>query len=299
MTVLNQAFNYAACVDGRGFLHRLAQLGIVAGSGDAPPKVGAMKMADFAALDQQGKVHLIECKGTQHSDYALHQAIAEGVLQKQSLVCSSPGMERRLIGQRLVVGTRLSQETARRSSRVVVVDPAPDGERIVMQPPAPQIMLAEAAIRLDVSRAVGAAGAELTARVLSLADRQVEAPSLEGPAQRQRAQQAFSEDEADLDAFEAHDDYWVGERVVVPLLEPLQISGATYRYAKLTKAVSKRLLAEVREAGQSSILFQEQYPDTAGLIGKSIEIAEGATATIMRPGIALTEVTLMDRRGKP
>lgn len=66
MSVLYSAFSYTACVDGRAFLHRLCQLGLLASSGGSPPKVGSMKMADYAALDVSGKFHLIECKGTQH-----------------------------------------------------------------------------------------------------------------------------------------------------------------------------------------------------------------------------------------
>jgi hypothetical protein len=45
-------------------------------------KVGAMKMADYAALDSSGKFHLIECKGTQHSPGGLASAMADGQLQK-------------------------------------------------------------------------------------------------------------------------------------------------------------------------------------------------------------------------
>ena len=298
MTVLYRAFDYTECVDGRAFLHRLAQLGALGGAGATPPKVGSMKMADFVALDQKGKVHLIECKGTQHSTSALTSALEDGVQQKQSLICSSPGMERRLIGQRLVVGTLLTHETAKTPTRVLVVDPAPDGEEMVLQPRAPQSLLAEAAMRLDISRAVGAAVAERTARVLSLVDRPMDGAALEGPEQRQRAQQAFSEDEPNLTSFEAHGEYWLGERVVVPLLEPLQVQGAVFKYALLTKAVSKRLLGEVRQAGQTSVLFQEQYPETAGLTGKVVELAEGSTAAIIRPGISLAEVTLMERRAQ-
>jgi hypothetical protein len=82
MAILYGAFDYTACVDGRAFLHRLSQLGLLASTGGFAPKVGAMKMADYAALDSSGKFHLIECKGTQHSPGGLASAMADGQLQK-------------------------------------------------------------------------------------------------------------------------------------------------------------------------------------------------------------------------
>ena len=91
-----------------------------------------MKMADYAALDGAGKFHLIECKGTQHSAGALAAAMADGQSQKQSLICASPGAERRLIGQRLVVGAHMVLESAKRDTQVVVMDPAPLADEPVM-----------------------------------------------------------------------------------------------------------------------------------------------------------------------
>ncbi len=297
MTVLDRAFDYVACIDGREYLHRLAQLGLVKGQGGNPPKVGTMKMADFAALDRHGKVHLIECKGTQHSEAALNRAIADGQYQKRSMVCSSRGAEQRLIGQRLVVGTRLALETGQKPTKVIVVDPAPlEDEPVILQARIPQPKMAEAAMRLEVSRALGAAGAERTAVVIAQADRSSDAPALEGPEQRTRTQAAFSHDEASLQGFTAQDDFWLGERVIAPLLEPLVLDGTIYRYARLVKGVSKRLLAELREAAEASVLFQQQYRDTAELMQQTRVVANGVRAAIIRPGVSLTEVTLLSHR---
>lgn len=297
MTVLYDTFDYVACVDGRAFLHRLAQHGLLASDDGMPPKVGTMKMADFAAVDSAGKFHLIECKGTQHSRTALDKAVADGRAQKLSLVCSSRGAERRLIGQRLVMGTQLMLENAVMPTRVVVSDPAPDREApVVLAPRVPLATLVESAIRLDIARAIGAAGAERTAIAIAQSDRPFDAPALEGPEQRQRAQAAFAEDEDGLESFFEYDDGWVGERVTVPLLETLALDGTVYRYARLIKAVSKELLAEIREAGVSATLFQEQYPRTAGLIGGGRTVVDGNRVVLLRPGISLSEIALLQRR---
>lgn len=299
MGVLYDAFDYVACVDGRAFLHRLAQHGFLAGDDGMPPKVGKMKMADFAAVDAAGKFHLIECKGTQHSSTALDNAMADGREQKLSLVCSSRGAEQRLFGQRLVVGTQLTLENAVRPTRVVVQDPSPDRETpVVLAPRVPLATLVEPAIRLDIARALGAAGAERTAVAIAQSDRPSDAPALEGPQQRQRAQAAFARDEGRLESFFDYDDGWVGERVTVPLLEPLALDGTVYRYARLVKAVSKELLAEIREAGAAATLFQQQYPRTAALLSRWRTVVEGNRAMILRPGISLSEVALLQRRAE-
>jgi len=41
-----------------------------------------------------------------------------------------------------------------------------------------------------------------------------------------------------LETFFDYDDGWVGARVTVPLLEPLALDCAVYRYARLVKVVS-------------------------------------------------------------
>ncbi|MBL8569576.1 MAG: hypothetical protein JNK84_10895 [Phreatobacter sp.] len=55
MSVLYSAFDYIGCVDGRAFLHRMHNLGLLESPGEPPPKAGSMKMADFAAIDARGK----------------------------------------------------------------------------------------------------------------------------------------------------------------------------------------------------------------------------------------------------
>jgi hypothetical protein len=297
MTVLYEAFDYVACVDGRAFLHRLAQHGLVASQDGMPPKVGTMKMADYAAVDAAGKFHLIECKGTQHSSTALGTAMADGRVQKLSLVSSSRGAEQRLIGQRLVVGTHLTLENAVRPTRVVVQDPAPDRETpVVLAPRLPLATLLEPAIRLDIARALGAAGAQQTAVAVAQSDRPFDAPALEGPQQRQRVQAGFADDEGRLETFFDYDDGWVGERVTVPLLEPLSLDGTVYRHARLVKAVSKELLTEIREASAAATLFQQQYPRTTGLLAGGRTIVDGNRAVILRPGISLSEIALLQHR---
>jgi hypothetical protein len=182
MSVLYAAFDYTACVDGRAFLHRLGQLELLASSGGMPPKVGTMKMADYAAVDSDRRFHIIECKGTQQAYSSLAVAMEEGQLQKRSLVCESPATERRLIGQRLVVGTALTLETSNRNTRVVVMDPAPFSEEpAVLRAGVTKEELREPALRLEVSRALGTAGSFRAAEAIGQMGLPDYYPALTGP----------------------------------------------------------------------------------------------------------------------
>lgn len=297
MSVLYGAFNYSACVDGRAFLHRLSQLGLLASQGGKPPKVGSMKMADFAALDSTGKYHLIECKGTQDSRSALLTAMSNGVPQKQSVVCGTTGAERRLIGQRLVIGTHLMLENSAKSTTVRITDPAPVGEDpTTLAPRVATSAFIEPAIRLELARALGTAGAVRTGAAIAESDRLAEAPALTGVASRNRAQRALDLDELELERFDEFGQAWIGERVTMPLLEPLQYSDETYRFARMTKGVSIDVVGELREGAASTPLFQELYPAITGRLGPAKVIAGDADASILRPGISLSSVELLKKR---
>lgn len=297
MSVLYGAFNYTACIDGRAFLHRLSQLGLLASPGGKPPKVGTMKMADFAALDGSGKYHLIECKGTQDTKSALLTAMSNGVSQKQSLVCGSTGAERRLIGQRLVVGAHLVLENSTKSTTVRITDPAPlEEDPTSLAPRVPTNAFIEPAIRLELARSLGTAGAVRTAAAVAESDRPAEAAALTGAAPRNRAQRAFSLDEPELERFDEYGQTWIGERVVMPLLEPLQYGDAIYRFARMIKGVSIDVLGELREGTAPTPFFQEQYPAITSRLRPAKVITGDADASILRPGISLSSVELLKTR---
>ena len=256
MSVLYSAFAYVACVDGRAFLHRMHSLGLLASPGGSPPKVGLMKMADFAAIDARGKVHLIELKSTQSSPAALATAMANGQLQKRSLVCATPAAERRLIGQRLVAGSLLTLENSSRGSEVTIMDPAPNEDKAVTLTPSVRTPeLEEPALRMQVGRLLGAAGAFRTSTAISESDIPTGVRALEGPAQRDRVQSAIGEDRERLSEFEDFGDQWRGEEIIAPLLAPLAAGDHVYRRAHLRQGVSESLFGDLREGGGRTAFF--------------------------------------------
>jgi hypothetical protein len=297
MSVLYAAFNYTACVDGRAFLYRLGQLGLLASYGGMSPKVGTMKMADYAAVDARGRFHIIECKGTQQAYSTLGAAMTEGQSQKRSLACQSVAAERRLIGQRLVVGTALTLESSSRDTRVVVMDPAPLAEEpAVLRATISTEELREPALRLEVSRALGTAGSFRAAEAIGQIDLPEGHPVLIGPDQRDRVQAALSQDEAELERFGNYGESWRGEQVTVPLIAPLTVGDRTYRFARMSRGISDRLAGELREGGAATPLFQDLYPETSSLFGAG-KVETGETyAALVRPGISLSTVELLGVR---
>lgn len=294
MAVLYSAFAYVGCVDGRAFLHRMNSLGLLASSGGLPPKVGSMKMADFAAIDQRGKFHLIEIKGTQASPAALAQAMAGGQLQKRSLVCATPAAERRLIGQRLVTGMLLTLENNSRGSEVVVMDPAPDEEEAVaLKANVRSPELEEPALRMQIGRLLGAAGAFQTSVAISEADIPSGAPALEGPAQRDRVLRAIAEDSERIGGFESHGEQWRGEVIVAPLLAPLAAGDHVYRRACIRQGVSEALFGDLREGGGRTAFFQDAYPSVGGRLSAPKVDSGESYAVLIRPGVSISSVELL------
>lgn len=297
MEVLYRAFDYSACIDGRAFLHRLNQIGLLAGDGGLPPKVGMMKMADYAAVDSGGKFHIIECKGSQGSVSALTAAMADGVFQKQSLICSSPAAERRLIGQRLVTGVSLVLEGAQRDTRVIITDPAPlvEGSAELIEAVSARA-LHEPALRLEVARTLGTAGAFRAATAMAETDRPADYPALNGPDQRGRIRSAVIDDEIGLSSFEAFGEAWIGESTVVPLLEPIVLADRVFRSAHLRKGVSRLLMEELRGGQGGGPLFQDLYPDATQRLAVNKVVAGETDAHLIRPGISISSIELIERK---
>ena len=103
-------------------------------------------------------------------------------------------------------------------------------------------------------------------------------------------------DEPELERFDEFGQSWIGERVVMPLLEPLRYGDEIYRFARMTKGVSIDVVGELREGTASTPLFQEQYPAITRRLGSAKVIAGDADASIIRPGISLSSVELLKKR---
>ncbi len=81
-------------------------------------KNGAAKTPDFVALDNKGRIILLECKGSQSSHAALRKAMEAGKLQKGNVTSASSPVYRSL-----VMGLFIPQHNSSQSSIIRISDP--------------------------------------------------------------------------------------------------------------------------------------------------------------------------------
>lgn len=81
-------------------------------------KKGPAKSPDFIVLDENKNLHLLECKGTQHSVSSSEKQLKRGMDQVSSI--DDPND---IIDQRLVIGTYIANYSSKNISQINVIDP--------------------------------------------------------------------------------------------------------------------------------------------------------------------------------
>ena len=104
----------------------LRHCGGIASARRQPGKRGPSKSPDFVFEDANGRINLVEAKGTQGKQSALTSQMDIGYDQKNAIDFHVPGAE----GIRLVVGTRIPL-AGNGAMQIVVNDPPMDVERIL------------------------------------------------------------------------------------------------------------------------------------------------------------------------
>lgn len=294
MMILYSAFRYGRWLNGREYLRNLANRGLLANVAGQPPKVGSMKMADYAARDRWGRFHLIECKGTGNSRTALDNAMLTGVSQKHSLVCANPADEKRLIGQRLITGVLLKLEKARTDTVVIIADPSPRFQPAQLIADATRASVASSLVEAELASALGSAGAVYSAQLVAESSSSEFQSRLLDAETRASVEAAIEADRASLETFEARGEMWIGQRSTVPLWEPIEVGGKRYRYAHLAFGVAKRVFDAAKSYATSSPRLQSDLRKTARGNREVLE-AEDARASIIRRGFSFSYIDLRDR----
>ena len=141
-------------VDGRQFI---INMGVIeAATGKRLPKVGRQKCPDFILEDHHGKLHVLECKGTQSGRGYLERAMRTGMIQKRGI-----RVAKALRGESLVIGLSLAGEGEDRDSELVVIDPEDEPLTVVRESEARKAT--EILTRLSLARALNLNGFSLMA----------------------------------------------------------------------------------------------------------------------------------------
>ena len=120
------------------------------------PKVGKGKCPDFVLEDLAGKLHVLECKGTQSGTGYLASAMVTGCAQKHGIKVA-----RELRGESLVIGLSLTGEGDDHESELVVTDP--EDEPLTVVGKSDEKKVDEVLSRLRLARALNLSGFSRTA----------------------------------------------------------------------------------------------------------------------------------------
>lgn len=219
---LSSRFSYGNVVDGYAAMRDLERKKIATFL-PKKNKSGPDKCPDFIAYDAQGKIHILECKGSQSGPKYSAKQVVRGRQQKRNVQFTNPS----IVDQRLVTAFSFAEVKAHWESTLLVVDPPPDETsiyyRVTLESANPIIATVR---RLTVLRGLLLAGANDVAS---------HAFPIETGASREEAPQPVHE------PFVAGNRDWVGQtyelRFPIPIrfADDLLVRGCRARYGVAPK----------------------------------------------------------------
>lgn len=156
------------------------------------PKRGPPKTPDLLAVDGRGKIHVLECKGTQSTKKALKDAVELGIRQKKNLISAGP---KSIIESCMVGGIFVPQHSSRESAELLFVDPPVD----------PRIGALE---ELGASRVSTAIRRHSLAKSLALCGLWDLSEALDTPSNNINAKVALEENGLKLHEYKREDNMW-------------------------------------------------------------------------------------------
>jgi hypothetical protein len=121
-----------------------------------PGKRGPAKSPDFIAIDSHGRLHILECKGTQSSTDYLLSALESGIDQKNNFTNSTP------FASSMVGGIFVPQHSSPEEAVLMYIDPQPDA-RLRQLAELPRTTIEQGIYRISLAKELMAAGLWRTA----------------------------------------------------------------------------------------------------------------------------------------
>jgi hypothetical protein len=118
----------------------------------SPQKKGAAKSPDFIAVDGLGRLHILECKGTQSSRHYLKKAIGKGREQKGNVSSTSGIFKTSMVG-----GIYVPLYESREEAEIVFTDPDP-GDEIIALGKLGRPAIADGVRRVSLAKMLSAVG---------------------------------------------------------------------------------------------------------------------------------------------
>jgi hypothetical protein len=289
LDILFTRFSYSSYADGMSFLRLARQADILENANASVPKRGPQKTPDFVFLTTTGRLHFVECKGSQSGTAALRRAMAGGVAQKRSIAFRSSSLERNLVDQRLVVGLFAARQSMRQRSVLLIADPPPDGPFFISRSASAEEVLDQVR-RAHLIRILLAAGMIETARVIL--DFGLLPRSRSGWPDRLR--RATATDRERVSPLAGGEGRWRGRRIELDLPVPVAFDDRVYTRVQLQYGIDEGIIDILNEpSGSSSTLISQRFPGLVERFGRAEAIGRGAAADITDPGLHIARLKLL------
>lgn len=129
-----------------------------------PSKRGPAKSPDFIAVDDQGRLHVLECKGTQSSVKYLVSALESGIRQKNNFTNATP------FASSMVGGIFVPQHSSHEDAVLMYIDPEPDPRLRALGNLSPDL-IEQGIYRISLAKELMAAGLWRAASALERRER--------------------------------------------------------------------------------------------------------------------------------
>lgn len=297
MLWLDQALGFTHIEDGRYFIeHILPSLkGTYTGKG----KRGPGKSPDFACFDKAGKVHIVECKGTQNTlkfrdSQLYHKPISKpatgGQVQKKTVM-----LPPNRAGERLACGLFIASD-ASQNTHLAIADPE---DEVIMKMDKDETYL------IDDTMARGAASRFLQSVAMSRAAEAVAFPR--GRTKyKGRGRYVFEREEADSDLLaaaraerelalvQAAKDGMVSREFEFQLLSPISFDTKEYRSITVRQSLSAAFVADNLERYLSP---EPINPANDSVIGPTVFSGEGPDTTMKVGSVYSSRIILKPTSG--
>lgn len=243
MHLLADTLDLVGFCDGKYFIDRL-QTRIPCKVSPKTSKRGPRKSPDFVAVDKHGKVHVIECKGTQTGrGYALTQ-LKHAIAQKQTI-----DIQGSIKGENLATAFVISGDQKDWKSSFIVADPEVEDPLLVVSPDSKDAVL-ETLARGKKSRCLSLIGANSFSRSVS-APFGV-SPEYTWSSEQDEdflARQALRQERAleEIDALQELSGKFRGRRAVIDLPFSIDMGAKTFSRVEVTSGVRKGFIKKWAE----------------------------------------------------
>jgi hypothetical protein len=293
-----------AWCDGREFAERFSALTLAQPA--VPARRGPRKSPDFVFLDQVGRFHVVECKGTQSGSasrsrqlsHVNAQGEASGAVVQKMMIMLQPQFQ----GQRLACGLTIAAENGRGATDLKIQDP--ESKTKVFVDAGQEGYAQDPVLRSSIARSLRAAGLSDAASVTASpagnnpgahrsANRRKEEVRQANVGDRRRAANADIQRAIEDSVFQLAGQQYVGRKVTIQLPKPLRVDGRSYTRVRVEQGIQRPVLQRIRDDVFNENAISEAAPWVPASIDRIQLTSEGTRADLTMGELFRARLTLV------